>query len=80
MSGYNGWTNYPTWRVNLEVFDGGNWDRYTPKDMEEFVRDLLTADVHTGLVVDYAMSFISEVNWHEIHSHYVEESTIDEDE
>lgn len=19
---YNGWTNYPTWRVNLEMFDG----------------------------------------------------------
>jgi hypothetical protein len=62
------------------VFDGGNWDRYTPEDMEEFVRDLLTADVHKGLVVDYAMSFISEVNWHEIHSHYVEESIVDEDE
>ena len=22
---YNGWTNYATWRVNLEVFDGGDW-------------------------------------------------------
>ena len=21
---YNGWTNYATWRVNLEIFDG--WD------------------------------------------------------
>jgi hypothetical protein len=19
---YNGWTNYATWRVNLEIFDG----------------------------------------------------------
>jgi hypothetical protein len=22
---YNGWTNYATWRVNLEVFDGMDW-------------------------------------------------------
>ena len=22
MSKYNGWTNYETWRVNLEIFDG----------------------------------------------------------
>jgi hypothetical protein len=22
MSTYNGWTNYATWRINLEVFDG----------------------------------------------------------
>ena len=21
---YNGWTNYATWRVNLELFDGDN--------------------------------------------------------
>jgi hypothetical protein len=24
-SKYNGWTNYATWRVNLEVFDGMNY-------------------------------------------------------
>lgn len=26
MSTYNGWTNFATWRVNLECFDG--WDLY----------------------------------------------------
>ena len=25
---YNGWTNYETWRVNLEWFDGDDWERY----------------------------------------------------
>jgi hypothetical protein len=25
---YNGWTNYATWRVNLEMFDGANWNDY----------------------------------------------------
>lgn len=28
MSEYNGWTNYETWRVNLEVLDG-----MTPEDV-----------------------------------------------
>ena len=28
--GYNGWTNYETWRVNLEMFDG-----YDPTDFFE---------------------------------------------
>lgn len=28
MSGYNGWTNYETWRVNLELLDG-----LTPEDI-----------------------------------------------
>ena len=23
---YNGWTNYATWRVNLEIFDGNELD------------------------------------------------------
>ena len=26
---YNGWTNYATWRVNLEIFDG-----IEPRDMD----------------------------------------------
>ena len=36
---YNGWSNYPTWRVNLEHFDG-----------VEFVRD----DVWGDSVSDFA--------------------------
>ena len=24
---YNGWTNYETWRVNLEMFDGMSFER-----------------------------------------------------
>ena len=25
---YNGWTNYATWRVNLEIFDGASCNDY----------------------------------------------------
>lgn len=47
MSQYNGWTNYETWRVNLEMLDGmtiedfGYTVRYSdPDDMEKLVEDL----------------------------------------
>lgn len=62
---YNGWTNYATWRINLEIFDGGNWDRYSADDLKEYVTDYLEQD-SSGLALDYALAFISEVNWHEI--------------
>jgi len=65
MSKYNGWTNYATWRVNLEIFDGGNWDRYSAQDLKEFVQDHLES-TSSGLALDYALAFIDDVNWHEI--------------
>ena len=47
MSQYNGWMNYETWRVNLEMLDGmtiedfGYTVRYSdPDDMEKLVEDL----------------------------------------
>lgn len=50
---YNGWTNYATWRVNLEIFDGLNpiedWgleldergadDEYAKEQLAEALRD-----------------------------------------
>ena len=41
---YNGWTNYATWRVNLEMFDGQpvEWlDRDSdPHDVAQSLREL----------------------------------------
>jgi hypothetical protein len=75
MTNYNGWTNYPTWRVHLEIFDGGNWDRYSAEDLKEFVVDQIFAETRSGIARDYALSFISEVNWREIHDSLQEIST-----
>ena len=30
---YNGWSNYATWRVNLEIFDGGEWSNMAACEM-----------------------------------------------
>ncbi|MBC8555816.1 MAG: hypothetical protein H8D23_39900 [Candidatus Brocadiales bacterium] len=62
---YNGWTNYATWRINLEIFEGA-----APMDADEckeFADDCVSNyDEYKGLAVDYARAFMSEVNWHEI--------------
>ena len=39
---YNGWSNYATWRINLEIFDGMDLDldAYMEKDSEFSAYDL----------------------------------------
>lgn len=77
MSKYNGWTNYETWRVNLEMFDGyeGELDADTAKEIaEEHIYETTKA----GLARDYALAFLSEVNWREIAGHYEAQVEIDE--
>lgn len=39
MTQYNGWTNYETWRVNLEMLDG-----MTPEDFGFRRREFLDSD------------------------------------
>jgi hypothetical protein len=64
---YNGWTNYATWRVNLEMFDGFEPDYAMEADDYKFMAiEFLEADGTAGIAFDYAMAFIDNVNWHEI--------------
>jgi hypothetical protein len=63
--GYNGWTNYPTWRIALEIFDGYE-RKMSASECQEYVEEILDAQCMNGLVRDYAQAFISEVNWYEI--------------
>jgi len=72
---YNGWSNYATWRVNLEVFDGIAWlDQFdeglSVHDasvlLKDYAEELIYQTSGEGLARDYALAFLSEVNWHEI--------------
>lgn len=72
---YNGWTNYATWRVNLEMLDGMDlremgWHRLEAYELGEVLKDycdeMLSMDAKEGLVLDYARAFLSDVNWREI--------------
>lgn len=75
---YNGWTNYETWRVNLELFDG--YDGASDNDLDSYdlaqsLRDMALETIATqaqGLALDYAEAFLNSVNWYEIAEHMIE--------
>lgn len=70
---YNGWTNYPTWRVHLELVDGVEFestDTYQlGREIKTFCEDYLDQMADDGLVKDFAIAFIDNVNWYEIAEH-----------
>ena len=82
---YNGWTNYATWRVNLEIFDGMDCSdlpmlsRYSEPDpnevaeyLKEYAEEIICTDTDRGLCQDYALAFLGEVNWYEIGQHFID--------
>lgn len=84
-SKYNGWTNYETWRVNLEMFDG--YDGASDNDLDAYdlgqsLRDIALETIGeeaTGLALDYAEAFLANVNWYEIAQHMIENYRADAD-
>ena len=85
---YNGWTNYATWRINLEIFDGQDakdlgihrMDGYEASQyLKSYVEEILE-EQGKGIVLDYAMAFISEVDWYSIAKHLLEEYQEEEEE
>jgi hypothetical protein len=78
---HNGWTNYATWRVNLEMFDGGNYSEYQwcAESAREFVEEIIYQSTPEGVARDYALAFLSDVNWHEIAEHYQDEEDEEEE-
>jgi hypothetical protein len=78
MSKYNGWTNYATWRVHLEILGDIEFDEHISADyLKEIVEDCVFSnyEIYSGshLVEDYARSFISNVNYDEIAQYINEE-------
>ena len=85
MSEYNGWTNYATWRVRLEMFDG--YDGASDNDLDAYdlgqnLREMALETVAaqaSGLALDYAEAFLADVNWYEIAEHMIEDYREGED-
>ena len=83
---YNGWSNYATWRVNLEVFDGldmGEFDCTQEayelgSDLKGYAEELIFVGLDYDerrpslcLMEDYARAFLQEVNYSEIAAHMI---------
>lgn len=69
---YNGWTNYETWRINLEYFDDYEPDEeVTGSELESMMNDMLDS-IEWGessleqLGYSLVYSMLQDVNWGEI--------------
>ena len=77
---YNGWTNYATWRVNLEIFDDTDPDGFDLTqdaydlgiDLRNYAESIIDDTTDEGIGRDYALAFIQDVNWWEIASHMID--------
>ena len=76
VNDYNGWTNYATWRVNLEILGDIQWveeeiEILSPEMLEEYVENAVFENNgitgHLGLMEDYARAFLANVNYREIY-------------
>jgi hypothetical protein len=76
VNDYNGWTNYATWRVNLEILGDIQWveeeiEILNEEMLEEYVENAVFENNgitgHLGLMEDYARAFLANVNYREIY-------------
>ena len=72
---YNGWSNYPTWRINLEILGDIQWveeeiEILNEEMLEDYVENAVFENNgisgHLGLMEDYARAFLANVNYREI--------------
>jgi len=69
---YNGWANYATWRVNLEVFDGYDPDGVyqTGESVETYVADWMDSQIPPegsgNILSGWVNAFLADVDWQEI--------------
>lgn len=88
-----GWSNYATWRVNLEILSDHDFAQQVlnggalpiVEDLENIVNETLFGEYRahntltSTLTEDYARAFIAEVNYNEILEHILEEIEMNED-
>ena len=71
MNEYNGWTNYETWLVNLEMgltddlhaFESRNLDDLRV-ELKEYAENLIESD--NTLATNFANFILSQVDWKDI--------------
>ena len=73
VNDYNGWTNYATWRINLEILGDIQWveeeiEILNEEMLEEYVENAVFDNYsgNMGLMEDYARAFLCNVNYREI--------------
>ncbi len=74
----NGWSNYATWKINMELVADGDWKFPVTSDcIKEYVEHVVfdhSGDM--GLMESYARSFIAQVDFRELAKHVNEDLQI----
>lgn len=84
---YNGWKNYATWRVRLELLDGltlsdvgfygqdpSSYSVYqVARHLEDYVEELIIDTTPEGVGRDYALAFVNDVDFDQIAEHMIED-------
>lgn len=66
---YNGWTNYPTWRIKLEMFDDASVfaeEQTCAESLRDLAEEIVCEGVKNEGCKSYALAFLADVNWYEI--------------
>ena len=69
---YNGWTNYNTWRIALELFPASTYPyeaEMTADECREYAELILLEDIKDDLAANIICQFLDQVNWKEICDH-----------
>lgn len=70
---FNGWTNYETWRIALEIFDGYEMPEgltttsEAAQHLQDLAHEILLQDINPNSLASGILDgFLSDVNWYEI--------------
>ena len=71
MNEYNGWTNYETWLVNLEMGFTNDLHAFEARNLDDLIADLKdyaenAIESDNTLATNFANIILSKVDWREI--------------
>ena len=71
MNEYNGWTNYETWLVNLEMGLTDDSHAFQARNLDDLIVELrdyaeIAIDSDNTLATNFANTILSKVDWREI--------------
>lgn len=82
MNEYNGWTNYETWLVNLEMGLTDDSHAFEARSLDDLIVELkdyaeIAIDSDNILATNFANIILSKVDWREIAEAVLEQSMED---
>ena len=82
MNEYNGWTNYETWLVNLEMGFTDDLQAFESRNLDDLIVELRDYTEHVLesdniLATNFANIILSKVDWREIAEAVLEQSMED---